>query len=156
MVHEYRFRNLWWLAASADRVFDALVDLEAYPLWWPHIREVSKVDDDTAELVCRSVLPFELVVRMTRAEQDQRAGRVRVNLSGDLEGWLGGVITRDARGTRLEIVQHVVAHKKLLRRLAFVARPVWLANHELMMRGGRRGLHRYLSSANSPDSPPDR
>ncbi len=140
----YRSRDTWVLPASPKAVFDAVVDLAAYPLWWRDVRSVSQVDEDTAELVCRSRLPYELTLRMHRDKQDEGEGRVRVLLSGDLEGTLDGELSPDGDGTRLEITQAVEARKPLLRKLDRVARPVFRLNHALMMRRGHHGLRGYL------------
>ena len=141
----YRFRSTWLLPAPSDAVFAALVDLADYPAWWPDVRSVSRVDDDTAELVCRASLPFALRLRMRRVEENRPAGRLEVLLSGDLEGTLSGRLTREGRGTVLDIRQQVVAHKPLLRTFSPVAHPVFRLNHAAMMRRGRRGLRRRLA-----------
>jgi uncharacterized protein YndB with AHSA1/START domain len=141
----YRFRDTWSLRAPAAAVFDAVTDLARYPAWWPDVRSVSKVDDDTAELVCRASLPYRLVLRMRRAVQDEPTGRLRVELSGDLEGSLAGLVVPQGSGTRLEITQEVVACKAMLRRLDRLARLVFRANHALMMRRGQRGLRAHLA-----------
>lgn len=142
---EYQFRSSWWLpGVPVARVFDAVVDLESYPRWWPDVRSVRRIDDDTAEVVCRSSLPYRLVISMHREHQDPVAGRVRVRLGGDLEGILAGVLRAAGGGTRLEILQQVRARKPLLRRLDVVARPFFRANHTWMMRRGHRGLAAYL------------
>ena len=76
----------------------------------------------------------------------QRAGRLRVKLSGDLEGFLAGLVLGSGEETRLEITQEVVARKPLLRRLDPFARPLFRANHAMMMRRGRRGLRTHLAA----------
>jgi uncharacterized protein YndB with AHSA1/START domain len=144
-LQEYRFADIWWLRAPTARVFAALTDLAAYPEWWSDVRAVRKIDEDTAEVVCRAALPYALTIRMRRAEQDEHAGRVGVHLSGDLEGVLVGTLAAHNGGTRLEISQEVVAHKRLLRALAPLARPLFLANHTIMMRRGHRGLSTHLA-----------
>jgi hypothetical protein len=142
----YRFRSSWLLPGTApERVFGAVTDLAGYPRWWSDVRTVRRVDDDTAELVCRSRLPFRLVVQMHRDQQDERAGLMRVRLSGDLEGVLAGTVHAAGAGTLLEITQDVHARKALLRRLDTVARPLFRVNHALMMRRGHRGLSTYLA-----------
>ena len=142
----YRFSSTWLLPGTApERVFGAVTDLAGYPRWWSDVRTVRRVDDDTAELVCRSRLPFRLVVRMHRDHQDERAGLLRVRLSGDLDGVLAGAVRAAGAGTLLEITQDVQARKELLRRLDAVARPLFRANHALMMRRGHRGLRTYLA-----------
>ncbi|WIY01536.1 SRPBCC family protein [Amycolatopsis mongoliensis] len=142
----YRFSSTWLLPGTApERVFGVVTDLAGYPRWWSDVRTVRRVDDDTAELICRSRLPFRLVVRMHRDHQDERAGLMRVRLSGDLDGVLAGAVRAAGAGTLLEITQDVQARKELLRRLDAVARPLFRANHALMMRRGHRGLSAYLA-----------
>ncbi|WP_020660374.1 SRPBCC family protein [Amycolatopsis benzoatilytica] len=142
----YQFRSVWWLPeTSPTRVFDAIVDLESYPRWWPDVRSVRQLTPDTAQVVCQSRLPYRIVVAMRREVEDLASGRVRVRLSGDLDGTLAGSLLPEAGGTRLEIVQEVSARKALLRRLDAVARPFFRANHAWMMRRGQHGLAAYLA-----------
>jgi CO dehydrogenase/acetyl-CoA synthase beta subunit len=144
-LNEYRFHNVWGIEVAAARVFGALVDLANYPSWWPDVRSVHQVDPDTAELTCRALLPYALVFRLHRNVQDEDAGRMRVELTGDLEGYVQGIVAAEDHGrARLEISQQVVVRKKLLRQLAPVARPLFRANHAAMMRRGHRGLRAYL------------
>ena len=144
--NDYRFRNLWSVRATGARVFDALVDLANYPAWWPDIRAVNQIDDDTAEVICRSVLPYVLTFRLHRAVQDSRQGRMRVDMTGDLEGYVQGVVAEhQTEGAVLAISQRVVVTRPLLRALAPVARPLFRANHALMMRRGQRGFRAYLT-----------
>lgn len=144
--NDYRFRSLWSVRTTTGRVFDALVDLAGYPDWWPDIRDVTQVDEDTADVTCRSVLPYSLRFRLHRAVEDELGGRVRVDMTGDLEGYVQGlVVEHRTAGALLAITQRVVVTKPLLRALAPVARPVFRANHALMMRRGQRGLRAYLA-----------
>ena len=144
-LNDYRFRNLWAVRATTSRVFDALVDLANYPAWWPDIRDVTRVDDDTAQVTCRSVLPYALTFRLHRAVEDPRRGRMRVDMTGDLEGYVQGVVAQHRTvGALLAISQRVVVTKPLLRALAPVARPLFQANHALMMWRGQRGFRAYL------------
>lgn len=144
-LNDYRFRNVWSVGAAAGRVFDALVDLTSWPRWWPDVRAVHRIDDDTAELLCRSTLPYALILRLRRAVQDERSGRLRVDMTGDLEGYTDAVVAPHDVGAQLAIDQRVVVTKPLLRTLAPVARPLFQVNHALMMRRGRRGLRAYLA-----------
>ncbi|ONI71342.1 polyketide cyclase [Actinosynnema sp. ALI-1.44] len=143
-VNRYRFRSLWTVRAEADDVFDVVTDPGTYPLWWPDIHGVGRIDDDTAEVVCRSVLPYALTFRMHRAEQDVSRGRMLIGMTGDLEGFCRSTVVAARRTVTLEITQDVIVNKTLLRALAPVARPVFRANHAAMMWRGQRGLRRFL------------
>ncbi|HJQ48086.1 MAG TPA: SRPBCC family protein, partial [Amycolatopsis sp.] len=133
-LNSYRFRDTWVIPAPMPAVFRAVVDLASYPQWWPDVRSVTQLDDDTAEIVCQATLPYRLVVRMRRAEENERVGRLAVDLDGDLRGSLVARVTVHLTGTTLDIDQDVVATKPLLRSLAPVARPLFRVNHALMMR----------------------
>jgi uncharacterized protein YndB with AHSA1/START domain len=143
-VHRYRFRSVWTLPGRVAEVFEVVTDPGSYPLWWPDIHGVGRVDDDTAEVVCKSVLPYALTFQMHRGEQDEQAGRMTIGLTGDLEGFSRGTLQRRAHSVRLEIIQEVVVNKWLLRTLAPVASPAFRANHAVMMWRGQRGLRRFL------------
>jgi hypothetical protein len=145
-LNDYRFRSHWSVRAAAGRVFDTLVDLTRYPDWWPDIRAVTRVDDDTAEVTCRSVLPYALTFRLHRAVEDAAAGHMRVDMTGDLEGFVQGRVAEHRNaGALLAISQRVVVRKPLLRAFAPVGRPVFRANHALMMWRGQRGFRHYLA-----------
>ncbi|MCE7001830.1 polyketide cyclase [Kibdelosporangium philippinense] len=144
-ANRYQFSSVWTLPVKAGDVFDVVTDPGTYPLWWPDIHGVGRIDDDTAEVVCRSVLPYELTFRLHRAEQDLAQGRMLVGMTGDLEGFCRSTVVARPRGVTLQITQEVVVNKRLLRMLAPVARPVFRANHWAMMRRGQQGLRRFLS-----------
>ncbi|MGH3762426.1 SRPBCC family protein [Actinophytocola sp.] len=152
-LNHYWFRDVWSVSATAARVFDALVDLANWPRWWPDVRSVHKIDDGTAELTCRALLPYALTFRVHRAEQDHTAGLLRVVMTGDLEGSCTGVVGAHHTGSRLDIDQRVVVNKRLLRTFAPIARPLFRANHAAMMWRGQRGLRGYLApgSQHRPD-----
>jgi len=143
-MSEYRFRERWILSAPADTVFDVLVDLPAYPRWWPQVLSVVQLDNDSASVVCRSALPYSLRFDALRSREDRPAGVLEAHLVGDLLGWSRWTIRSAAAGTELFYEQHVSTPRALLRRLAPIARPALLANHAWMMRGGRQGLERHL------------
>lgn len=143
-MNRYRFRSVWTLRVPVADVFQVVTDPGTYPLWWPDIYGVSRVDDDTAEVICRSVLPYALTFRMHRGEEDFEAGRMAIGLTGDLEGVSRGTLATRPHGVQLEITQDVVMNKRLLRMLAPIADPAFRANHAMMMWRGQRGLRRFL------------
>ena len=144
-MRPYRFADEWLLPASTSEIFEAVTDLANYSLWWSNILSVHQLEEDVAEMVCRAALPYQLVIRMRRREQNEQAGQLRVEISGDLQGFLAGRLLSVANGTRLLITQEVEVRKNSLRRLDFVARPLFRANHSAMMRQGYQGLISYLT-----------
>ncbi|MFE0104264.1 SRPBCC family protein [Streptomyces sp. NPDC059009] len=142
----FRFRSVWELAAGPDAVFAVLERAEDYPLWWPQVREVTSTGEDQGLARFRSLLPYDLLVTARAVRRDQGAGVLEVAMSGDLEGWARWTVRAWPGGTRAVYEQEVEVRKPLMRRLAVPGRPLFLLNHGLMMRAGRRGLVRYLES----------
>ncbi|MCX2925962.1 SRPBCC family protein [Streptomyces sp. NEAU-W12] len=141
----YRFRSLWSLPAPAGPVYRALEHIEDYPRWWPQVREVTRHDAAGGAVRIRSVLPFDLRTTLRETRRDPVAGILEVHLSGDLDGWARWTVTpAGPAGTLARYEQEVDVRKSLLRRLAVPGRPLFHANHALMMRSGRRGLAAHL------------
>ncbi|MEC4015596.1 SRPBCC family protein [Streptomyces sp. H27-D2] len=147
----YRFRSVWDVDATPEAVFAVLERAEEYPLWWPQVRSVSRIDERTGSARFRSALPYELVVTAREQRRDPATGVLEIAMSGDLLGWARWTVLPRGAGARALYEQEVEVRKPLMRRLALPARPVFLANHVLMMRAGRRGLRSLLATA-----PPDR
>jgi hypothetical protein len=144
-LNHYRYTNIWRLKYRPEEVHRVLEDLGEYPRWWPEVRRVDRVDDDTVRIVARSLLPYSLIFEATDRRQDKQSGVLEIAMRGDLEGFSRWTIEADRAGTCATFEEDVIARKESLRRLAFVARPFFRWNHSLMMRNGRRGLDAYLA-----------
>ncbi|OIK00644.1 SRPBCC family protein [Streptomyces colonosanans] len=144
--NHYRFRCVWALPVPADRVYAALERAEDYPRWWPQVRAVTRVDDASAVITIRSLLPYDMAFSARRTRCDPAAGVLEATLSGDLEGWVRWTVTAAGSGALVRYDQVVDVNKPLLRRFAVPGRPVFRVNHRLMMRAGRRGLGAYLEA----------
>jgi Polyketide cyclase / dehydrase and lipid transport len=144
-LNRYSFRSEWRLQSSCEDAFEILEDLQSYPLWWPEVRKVDRLNDSTAELTVRSLLPYDLRFVSEQKRRDRLSGVLEASMAGDLEGFSRWTLT-DAEGSSCTAVfeEEVTAHKALLRRLALFARPAFKANHSLMMRHGQAGLQTYL------------
>lgn len=141
MTARYRFEHTWTSPLASDELFDVLADVGGYPRWWPQVRAVVRVDDDTAHVVARSLLPYSLDLVLQRAVEDRAAGVLEARLGGQLDGWSRWRLTAEGpASTRLLYEQEVSVRGRLLAPGSRVARPVLEANHAWMMRGGRRGL----------------
>lgn len=140
----YTFRTTWQVDASVLDAFQVLADIEAYPRWWPEIREVRRVDRTRVDVHIRAALPYSLHVRLHKEVEDQEAGMLRTSLSGDLEGWSSWSIGAFGTGCTLRFDEEVVTTKPIMNALTPIARPLFRLNHFAMMRHGERGLRRML------------
>ncbi|MBX7550100.1 SRPBCC family protein [Streptomyces sp. tea 10] len=144
--NRYRFLSLWSLPAPPAAVYAVLERPEDYPRWWPQVRTVTRLDDRTGVFAIRPVLPYSMTFTARETRRDPDAGVLEIAVSGDLDGWARWTLTADGPGTLARYDQAVSVNKPLLRRLAVPGRPVFRANHRLMMAAGRRGLLRYLEA----------
>ncbi|MFF8845992.1 SRPBCC family protein [Streptomyces sp. NPDC015127] len=142
----YRFRSVWDLPAAPEAVYRVLERAEEYPRWWPQVRAVDATGEETGTALFRSFLPYDLRVTAHARRHDPGTGVLEIALDGDLAGWSRWTVTAHRGGTRALFEQDVEVRKPLMRRLAVPCRPVFRANHALMMRGGRRGLAAYLEA----------
>ncbi|MET8542237.1 SRPBCC family protein [Kitasatospora sp. NPDC004799] len=152
--NHYRFRDVWRLTAPAPVVYAALEDVRSYPLWWPEVREVRPTGEDSGDVVLRSLLPYRLVVGLAPSRRDPVAGVLEVTMRGDLNGWTRCTVTPDGAGgagSRVLFEEDARPGRPLLRRLALPLRPLFRANHAVMMRRGRRGLAAYLAGRAAGD-----
>jgi uncharacterized protein YndB with AHSA1/START domain len=136
----YRFLSIWDLPGPPDTVYEILGRADDYPRWWPQFREVASLDVATGTARIRSFLPYDLVMTVRESRRDPRARVIEATLDGDLEGWARWTVTPHGGGSRAVYEQEVEVRKRLMRLLAVPGRPVFRANHALMMRAGRRGL----------------
>jgi len=140
----YRFDSHWSLPAPRDEIFEVLADVGGYPSWWPQVRAVARVDDDTAHVVARSLLPYSLDMVLTRAVEDRASGVLEARIAGQLDGWSRWTLSQSGARTAMHYEQEVTTPGRAMRAASSVARPVLVANHTWMMRGGREGLLRHL------------
>lgn len=153
-LNSYRFHTRWTIAAPIDRVFAVLSDMEGYPDWWREVRAVRRVDAHRAEVECRSLLPYTLRFLASELEYDEPAGLLRIGMRGDLNGVAGWTLRSHGEGTEVWFDQEVTLGKPLVRMLGVLVRPLLVANHHLMTRGGLRGLRARVASPPTSGSRP--
>ncbi|WP_323097687.1 SRPBCC family protein [Intrasporangium sp. YIM S08009] len=157
-MRPFRFQHSWLVPAGTAATFAALADVDAYPQWWPQVRQVRRIDADSGHAYVRSLLPYTLDLVLTREVEDADGGVLRVRIGGDLEGWSEFRLepaTSDRRAragavTLARYSQEAVVTARGLDRLTPVAAPVLRLNHAWMMRAGERGLAAWLGRSAGP------
>jgi hypothetical protein len=140
----YVFRSEWRLPAGSDDVYAVLADVETYPDWWPQVRRTRRIDELSGEVVCRSLLPYDVTFVMHREIEDPAARVLRARLDGDLTGTSQWTISADGAGSLAVFDEDVTVGNTLLRTAGRLLRPALRFNHDLMMRGGEKGLRAYF------------
>lgn len=142
-VTSYHFSHHGVVGAPRQRVHEVLLDVFGYVDWWPQVRAVASLGPDDALLVCRSLLPYDLELRLHAVSR--QVDRLEVAVDGPLSGWVRWSLAEEGPTcTRLGFEQQVQVAGRPLVVASYVARPLLLANHRWMMRGAGRGLRRRL------------
>jgi len=119
-----------------------LLDLEHYPDWWPQVRAVASLGPDTALVVCRSALPYDLELVLDAVSRDP--GRLEVRIGGPIEGSAAWTLRPHPLGTAMTYRQEVIATGALAG-ASYLFKPVLRWNHAVMMRGFDKGIAAAVS-----------
>lgn len=145
-VLDYVFEHRSWLPVPPEDVHERLVDLEHYVDWWPQVRAVASLGPDDALVLCRSVLPYDLELRLHARSREP--GRLEVGLDGPIRGWARWRLSRAERsgrpGTLMEYHQQVRAVAPSFVLGSYLLRPLLRWNHARMMAGAEQGLRSTL------------
>ncbi len=156
-MHTYNLVTVWRLPSPAPVIWRILSRAWEWPRWWPFVERVEVLEPgDDRGLGARhrhhwkTCLPYRLRFELTVIRIDPLI-RVDTRVSGDLVG-IGRCRLR-SRGdtTVIRYDWHVHTTRGWMNRLAPVARPVFLWNHQRVMAAGEAALRRLLSSAANRD-----
>lgn len=152
MSAEYAFLTHWRVAGDLQMVSDILGEAEDFTRWWPSVyldiverepgdaRGVGKV----IELYTKGWLPYTLRWSC-RVTEERKPHGFSIEAWGDFIG--SGVWSLEQRGAFVAVTYdwRIVADKPLLRRLSFLLRPVFAANHRWAMARGEESLRLELA-----------
>jgi uncharacterized membrane protein len=143
----------WRIHAPIDRVWDALIDIERWALWWPYVRSVRALRSGRADgLGCQwrinwaTRLPYRLLIDVETIDM-KKPERLRGRSMGQLQGEGIWLLRFEDGVTDITYVYRVELTAGWKRWLAPLLAPLFRWNHEGVMRAGGQGLARYLAVA---------
>jgi hypothetical protein len=147
MGSDYHFVTVWRVAGTCEEVQAVLADGSSLPRWWPSVYlSVDQVQSGgpggvgrVLDLHTKGWLPYTLRWTLTVTEPVTDAG-FALAATGDLVGT--GRWTFEQQGPEVVITYdwRITASKPLLRRLSWLLRPAFSANHHWAMRRGEESL----------------
>jgi len=151
MGADYEFVTLWRVAGTVGEVRAVLGDADSLTRWWPSVYlAVVPVSEGAPDGVGRSVdvytkgwLPYTLRWRLTITEPMTDTG-FALRAAGDLNGAGRWTFTPDGPEVEIRYDWQVSAAKPLLRRLSWLLRPAFAANHRWAMARGEESLRLEL------------
>lgn len=147
MGPQYEFLTVWRVAGAVPEVRAVLGDAESLPRWWPAVYvAVDVVEPGGADGVGRALdlytkgwLPYTLRWRLRVTEPVTDTG-FALEATGDLEGTGRWAFEQDGPEVVITYDWRVSATKPLLRRLGWLLRPAFAANHRWAMARGEESL----------------
>jgi hypothetical protein len=144
---DYAFVTVWRVAATADDVAELLSDPEGLTRWWPsvylRVEQIQPGGDDgvgrTARLHTKGWLPYTLLWTLTVTEPITSNG-FAIRATGDLDGTGRWTFRQDGPEVEITYDWRVSATKPLLRRLSWLLKPAFSANHRWAMARGQESL----------------
>jgi hypothetical protein len=143
----YQFLSEWRVAGTIEEVKDILGDGLSVPQWWPAVYlHVTQLEDGgegglgrVVDMYTKGWLPYTLrwTARVTEPMTD--AGYT-FEAVGDLAGTGRWTFVQDGPEVVVTCDWRIEATKPLLRRLGWLLRPAFSANHRWAMKRGEQSL----------------
>ena len=158
--NEYHFITRWRVQGTVDEVYDLVSHPLDYSRWWPsvylRIEELTPGDENggghRVRLHTKGWLPYTLQWESCSTEAI-RPKRLAIRATGDFEGRGIWTLEQDDLFVNVDFDWKLKADKPLLRRLSFLLKPVFSANHRWAMQRGLESLQLELERrrATSPE-----
>lgn len=157
-ANEYHFVTHWRVPGTVEAVADVLADPTDLPRWWPSVYlDATETDPGDEDGVGREVslhttgwLPYTLRWRFRVTESAFPHGFV-LEARGDFVGRGEWTLRQDGERVDVTYDWRLRAEKPLLRRLSFLLRPLFEANHRWAMARGEESLRLELARRAASD-----
>jgi uncharacterized protein YndB with AHSA1/START domain len=156
-MKEYIFRTVWLIEAPNGAVWDAIVDSERWPEWWPYLENVEVIArgeycgiGSVRRYTWGGTLPYRLSFQIT-VTKIECPRLIEGVASGDLEG-LGRWTLAEMGGplTRVEYLLIARSTKPWMNMAAPIMGWFFRRNHDRVMNSGGEGLREYLRCMQKP------
>jgi hypothetical protein len=151
MADGYRFHTVWRVPGTVAEVVDVLGNVDTLTEWWPSVYLATRRLEDggpdwvgsVTELHTKGWLPYTLKWDLKLTEPVTDAG-FAIEAIGDLKGEGRWTFAQEGPEVVVTYDWRVEAAKPLLRRLAWLLRPAFEANHRWAMARGEESLRLEL------------
>ena len=156
---DYHFITRWRVEGTCDAVADILGDARDLARWWPSVYLTVEVVNEggaggvgrVVELWTKGWLPYTLRWRFTTTENRGAAGLALI-ADGDFRGEGRWTFTQDGPWVEAVYDWRIRAEKPLLRRMSWLLKPAFAANHRWAMGKGEESLRLELARRHAPDA----
>ena len=152
MPAQYSFVTNWELKAPLEEVWNAIYNSLEWPQWWKGVRSVIEINPNDAgglngirTYTWKSSLPYQLRFSMQLTEKEFLK-RLKGIACGELEGTGEWHFTENKGIVHVRYNWNIVTNKKWMNTFAFILRPVFKINHNIVMHWGGKGLAKKLGT----------
>lgn len=161
---DYQFLTVWRVAGTPEEVAAILGDAASLPRWWPSVYLAAAPvggslgsgpapgNSRPVRLHTKGWLPYTLRWTLTVTEPVSSRG-FAIAAAGDLNGTGRWTFEQDGPETVITFDWRVSAEKPLLRRLTWLLKPAFSANHRWAMARGEESLALELRRRRHHDDP---
>ncbi|WP_188999453.1 SRPBCC family protein [Paenibacillus nasutitermitis] len=143
--YAYRFQNNWLLAKGSDKVWDLISNFQD-DSGWPGVT-VRKICDgrqsDGVGREYKSLFRTKLLYKLSFhavVVSSSPPSRLEMKVSGQLEGRAVWTLSPQMGGTSLTFLWEVNTNARWMALLSPLLRPLFIWNHDQMMKEGQRAL----------------
>jgi hypothetical protein len=149
-MQHYAFVTIWRYNAPIERVWQHLQDAGQWPQWWKGVVRVATIEEGQQDglgsvriFTFKSVLPYTLSFH-SRVTAVAHLERIEGQAFGELDGYGVWTLHAEEGVTTVRYDWTVKTTKWWMNILAPVARPLFVWNHNVIMRWGGNGLAERL------------
>ena len=152
MAENYRFTTTWKIQAPLRQVWDAIYFSEDWPGWWKDftsVTEIEKGDENSIGSIrvykLKSPVFYTLSFNLSltkRVDLQYLEGKA----TGELEGTGAWQFSERNGITEVTCIWNVATNIKWMNALAFLLKPLFRYNHQLVMRNGAHALAARLNA----------
>jgi len=150
-AHEFNIPTSWRIKGNINAVYDILSTPEDFVRWWPdvylQVQQLKAGDEDgvgrVVSLRSKGKLPYVLSWQ-AQALEVEKPYRMLIQAQGDLEGRGEWRLHQDGDWVLIQYDWTVIINRLWMNYLAFLLKPVFVANHHWAMAKGKQGLQREL------------
>ena len=152
MPEQYSFVTNWELKASLEDVWETIYNSLEWPEWWKGVQSVVEIQPNDESGVngirtytWKSALPYKLIFSMQLTEKEPLK-RLKGVAFGELEGTGEWLFSEHNGIVHVQYNWNIITTKKWMNTFAFLLKPIFKFNHNIVMHWGGEGLAEKLGT----------
>ena len=150
--NDYSFVSCWQIAAPVKELWESIYESAYWPKWWKGVECVKIIKENDVngingirEYTWKSALPYRLSFQMKLVEKIEYK-LLRGIAFGELEGDGTWQFAEEKGITKVQYAWNVKTTKPWMNYFAFILKPIFNLNHNIVMKWGAKSLAKKLNA----------